>query len=73
MSVSHPAESGISKWVYRDISHNVCPWNERFAQELKERAFAAREVSVFRDARAVARDILAMSDEDFARVSEARR
>ena len=41
------------------------PWNGRFAQELKERAFAAREVIAGKDERTLARDILAMSDEDF--------
>ena len=47
-----------------DCGAHPRPWNERFAQELKERAFAAREVIAGKDARTVARDILAMSDED---------
>ena len=48
-----------------DICQEVCPWNVRFAQELKEPAFAAREVIAGKDARTLAREILAMSDEDF--------
>jgi epoxyqueuosine reductase len=37
----------------------------RFAQELKEPAFAARESIAGKDARMLAREILAMSDEEF--------
>jgi epoxyqueuosine reductase len=43
----------------------VCPWNVRFSQELKEPAFTAREAVAGKDARMLAREILAMSDEDF--------
>lgn len=60
-----PVANGISKWVSRQISQSCCPWNIRFSQELKEPAFAAREVIAGKDARTLARDILAMSDEDF--------
>jgi epoxyqueuosine reductase len=48
-----------------DICQEVCPWNVRFSQELSEPAFAAREVIAGKDARTLAREILAMSDEDF--------
>lgn len=34
-----PVVSGISKWVSRHTSQEVCPWNQRFAQESKEPAF----------------------------------
>jgi epoxyqueuosine reductase len=43
----------------------VCPWNVSFAQELKEPAFAAREVLAGKDARTLAREILTMSQEEF--------
>jgi epoxyqueuosine reductase len=43
----------------------VCPWNVRFSQELKKPAFAARDVIAAKDARTLAREILAMNDEDF--------
>ncbi len=34
LSVRRPVPSEITKWVYRQISQEVCPWNVRFAQEL---------------------------------------
>jgi len=47
----------------------VCPWNVSFAQELKEPAFAPREALRGRDARALAREILAMTQEELSRAS----
>ena len=64
--VRTPVASGISIWVYRQTSQDVCPWNERFAQELKEPAFAPREALVDKDARTLARELLAMSQEEFS-------
>ncbi|HXI98990.1 MAG TPA: tRNA epoxyqueuosine(34) reductase QueG [Gemmatimonadaceae bacterium] len=49
-----------------DICQDVCPWNVRFSQELREPAFRQREV-LHGDARAVATRILAMDDEAFRR------
>jgi epoxyqueuosine reductase len=49
-----------------DICQDVCPWNVRFSQELREPAFRQREV-VDGNARAVATRILAMDDEAFRR------
>jgi epoxyqueuosine reductase len=49
-----------------DICQDVCPWNVRFSQELREPAFHQREI-LDGDARAVATRILAMNDEDFRR------
>jgi epoxyqueuosine reductase len=48
-----------------DICQDVCPWNVRFAQELKVPAFAAREAVARKDARTIAREVLAMDDEAF--------
>jgi epoxyqueuosine reductase len=45
----------------------VCPFNGKFAQELREPAFAAREVLVGKDARRLARDLLDMTQEEFSR------
>jgi len=58
--------SGIAIWVYLHSSQEVCPWNERFAQELKEPAFAPRDVLAGKDARQLARELLAMSQEEFS-------
>jgi epoxyqueuosine reductase len=49
-----------------DICQDVCPWNVRFSQELREPAFKQREI-LDGDARAVATRILAMDDETFRR------
>jgi epoxyqueuosine reductase len=48
-----------------DICQEVCPWNEKFALPLREEAFRPRVVIAGKDARTLARDILAMDDEDF--------
>jgi epoxyqueuosine reductase len=48
-----------------DICQDVCPWNEKFAQPLNESSFAPREVLAGKNARALARDLLAMDDESF--------
>lgn len=48
-----------------DICQDVCPWNVSFARELTEEAFAARATLAYKDARTLAREILAMDDEAF--------
>src|SRR4029078_6127881 len=48
-----------------DICQEVCPWNEKFSQPLWEDSFQPRAAIAGKDARALAVDILAMSDEDF--------
>ncbi len=48
-----------------DICQDVCPYNVKFAQELREPAFAPRPQIGERDARSLARELLAMDDEAF--------
>jgi epoxyqueuosine reductase len=48
-----------------DICQDVCPYNVKFALELREPAFAARAAIDGRDAHSLARDLLAMDDEAF--------
>jgi epoxyqueuosine reductase len=56
----------IGEHIYGcDICQDVCPWNVSFARELKETAFTARSAIGGKDARTLALDLLAMSDEEF--------
>lgn len=64
--VRAPVVSGIAKWVYRHSSQEVCPWNVSFARELKVPEFAPRAVLAGKDARTLAREFLAMSQEEFS-------
>ncbi len=47
-----------------DVCQDVCPYNVKFAQELREPALAPRAI-VERDARSLARELLAMDDDAF--------
>jgi epoxyqueuosine reductase len=47
-----------------DICQDVCPWNVRFSQDLREDAFRPRDI-FDGDARAIAKKILTMSDDSF--------
>ena len=56
----------IGELVYGcDICQEVCPWNEKFAQPLREEAFRPRAAIAGKDARTLARELLAMSNEEF--------
>ena len=48
-----------------DICQDVCPYNVKFAQELREPAFVPRAHIGERDALSLARELLAMDDEAF--------
>ena len=61
-----PWHEALGDLVYGcDVCQEVCPWNVRFARELREPAFAARPAVAGRDSASLAREILAMDDEDF--------
>jgi epoxyqueuosine reductase len=48
-----------------DICQEVCPWNEKFAIALRENSFRPREAVAGKSAETLARELLAMSDDDF--------
>ncbi|HJQ12522.1 MAG TPA: tRNA epoxyqueuosine(34) reductase QueG [Gemmatimonadaceae bacterium] len=48
-----------------DICQDVCPWNVRFSQTLKEDAFKPRASIASKDARTLATEILRLNDESF--------
>jgi epoxyqueuosine reductase len=48
-----------------DICQDVCPYNVKFARELGEPAFAARDVIRGKDASTLARELVTMGDEEF--------
>lgn len=52
---------------YRHISQDVCPWNVKFSQKLADDSpFQAREFIAGKDAVTLARDILALDQEQFS-------
>ncbi|MDQ6871939.1 MAG: tRNA epoxyqueuosine(34) reductase QueG [Gemmatimonadota bacterium] len=48
-----------------DICQDVCPYNVKFARELREPAFVARAAIRDKNPQTLARDLLAMDDEEF--------
>ncbi|HEY5219872.1 MAG TPA: tRNA epoxyqueuosine(34) reductase QueG [Gemmatimonadaceae bacterium] len=48
-----------------DVCQDVCPWNVKFARELKEPAFQPRPVVASKNAKTLATDILTMSEDEF--------
>jgi epoxyqueuosine reductase len=57
----------MEKWSCRHSSQEVCPWNQRFARTLPEDSpFAPREFLRDKDAPTLARELLAMSPEEFS-------
>ncbi|MES2176413.1 MAG: tRNA epoxyqueuosine(34) reductase QueG [Gemmatimonadota bacterium] len=57
----------IGELIYGcDICQDVCPWNVKFARELKVPEFAPRPVLASNDAVTIARELLRMSRQEFS-------
>ena len=65
--VKRPVSSGILKRLYRHFFQSVCPWNVKFSQMLADDSpFGAREFIAGTDSLTLARDILALAQEQFS-------
>jgi epoxyqueuosine reductase len=64
--IPHQFREAIGDLIYGcDICQDVCPWNEKFSRRLKDDAFRPRPVLTNKSARSLAREILAMRQEDY--------
>jgi epoxyqueuosine reductase len=64
-----PAElrEGVGDLIYGcDICQEVCPWNIKFSEELKEPAYESRGFLAGKDARTLARELLGMTQKEFS-------
>lgn len=67
-AIPEELRAGIGEHVYGcDVCQEVCPWNEKFARENRVPEFAPREFIAGKDARTLAREVLAMTQEEFSR------
>ncbi len=65
--IPEPLRAPIGDLIYGcDICQTVCPWNEKFSRATSEPAFAPRAAIAGKDARTLARDIVRMTDDDYA-------
>lgn len=66
-AIPHELRESLGQLLYGcDICQDVCPWNVRFSRDLAVPALAPRESLAGKDARVLARALLAMTREEFA-------
>lgn len=63
--VFSPVESAIAKWFDRQTSQEVCPWNAKFSRDATEPSLLPIARLATTDALELAREMLAMSPEQF--------
>jgi len=64
--IDEALRAGVGERLYGcDVCQEVCPWNEKFALPLREEAFRPRPAIAGKDARALAQDLLALSDDEY--------
>ena len=68
-AIREELREGVGDRLYGcDVCQDVCPWNQRFARALPDESpYLPREALAGRDARGLARELLAMSQEEFPR------
>ncbi|HSU97998.1 MAG TPA: tRNA epoxyqueuosine(34) reductase QueG [Gemmatimonadaceae bacterium] len=65
--IAETLREAIGEHLYGcDVCQEVCPWNVKFSRDATEGALVAREVIAGKDARTLAEDLLAMSQEEFS-------
>jgi epoxyqueuosine reductase len=67
-AIPEQLRESVGEWLYGcDVCQDVCPWNVSFASPAREHAYAARAPLDGRDARTLARELLAMDEHEFRR------
>jgi epoxyqueuosine reductase len=68
-AIPEALRAGVGGLLYGcDVCQDVCPWNVRFAEALPDESpYAAREALAGKDSRTLARELLAMTQEEFSR------
>lgn len=65
--IAETLREAIGEHLYGcDVCQSVCPWNVKFSRDATELAFTARAVIAEKDARTLATEVLAMTQDEFS-------